>query len=144
MPDSDTGSADGREAGAGADRDTGSAAGSPDLAEETRRVVTAVQDWMRRAADRGNAEVGRPASGAHTGSDCDWCPICQFAAVVRSEHPELVEKVGEAGAAVAGALKAIVDAAMAHAPDPRPASRGAADRPRPRPRAERIDLDGEQ
>lgn len=104
---------------------------TPDLAEETRRIVGAVQDWMQRTVPE-----------SHGGPDCQWCPICQFAGVLRGERPEVADKLAVAGAAVAEALKSIVELATA------PPSRGggvpqpAHERPRPRPRVERIDLDG--
>jgi len=121
-----------------------------DLGEETRRVVSAVQDWMRRSAERraAAADPGRTAvdevtdHARHTGSDCDWCPICQFAAALRAEHPELAGKISEAGAAVASALRAIVDAAMAHVPVPAAEDTGP-ERRHPRPRVEHVDLDGD-
>ena len=112
----------------------------PDLAEEARRVASAVQDWVRRSGQQ---------QAQRTGSDCDWCPICQFAAVLRAEHPELADRIGEAAVAITGAVRAVVDAAVGHSGHAHPAA--AADgragagrqRPRPRPRVERIDLDGQ-
>ncbi len=102
---------------------------TPDLTEETRRIVGAVQAWMQRTIPE-----------AHGGPDCQWCPICQLAGVLRGERPDVAEKLAEAGTAIAGALKAVVDVA-AHAQDDVPAHQNPPERPRPRPRVERIDLD---
>lgn len=104
---------------------------TPDLVEETRRIVGAVQDWMQRTIPE-----------AHGGPDCQWCPICQFAGVLRGERPEVAEKLAVAGAAFADALKSIVDVAATHATAPAGTpQRAEGERPRPRPRVERIDLD---
>lgn len=86
---------------------------------EALKLVASLQDWARRAA----AET----PGEHTGPECQWCPLCQFVAVLRGDRPELTERVAEAGTALAGALRGLLDAAVgatdtaggAHrAPDP--------------------------
>ncbi len=82
--------------------------GAGDLGDETRKLLGAVQDWARRT-------MPAPPSG-HPGPECQWCPLCQAASVLRGEHPELTERAVEAGAAVVGALRALVEATGAHAP----------------------------
>jgi hypothetical protein len=104
-------------------------AGAP-FAAEALRIVASVQDWARRSFPEGN-----PAPDGHSGSECQWCPLCQFVAVLRGERPEVTERVADAGAAVAGALRAVFDAAGSGT------ARNAPDRPPP-PRVQRIDLDG--
>jgi hypothetical protein len=103
-----------------------------DVGDEARRVMAAVQDWARRT-------FPEPPSG-HGGPECQWCPLCQFASVLRGERPELSEKVAEAGAALANAFKAIVDSAVAQGQSRAGTGEGAATRPTPVPRVQRIDL----
>lgn len=97
------------------------------FAAEALRIVTSVQDWARRSFPDGAAD-------GHTGPECQWCPLCQFVAVLRGDRPEVTERVAEAGAAVAGALRALLDAGSN-----RPAQPGDE---APGPRVQRIDLDG--
>jgi len=99
----------------------------PDLAAEITKVVTAVQEWARKALPE--------TSIGHGGPECQWCPICQFVNVVRGESPEVGERVAEAGAALAAAVRALADAAVART------QREPGERPRPTPRVQRIDLD---
>ena len=101
------------------------------LISEALRLVSSVQDWARRSC----GEAGE----RHTGSDCQWCPLCQFAAVLRGEHPEVTDRVAEAGTALAGALRALVEAASG--------ATGAAQHrqphPPPGPRVQKINLTDE-
>ena len=99
----------------------------PDLAAEIAKVVTAVQEWACKALPE--------SSIGHGGPECQWCPICQFVNVVRGESPEVAERVAEAGAAVAAAVRALADAAVSRT------QRQPGERPRPTPRVQRIDLD---
>jgi hypothetical protein len=114
---------------------------SPSLLDEVRRFVSGVQSWARAA-------MGEPHQ-PHAASTCEWCPLCQFADVVRGENPEVSDKIAQAGTAVVDALRAVMDAAAqqvsTHAPtanrptanspagDRTGSGRPAADRPRPRP-----------
>lgn len=77
------------------------------LTAEALKLVASLQDWARRAA-------ASPAAtpGEHTGPECQWCPLCQFVAVLRGDRPELTERVAEAGTALAGALRGLLDAAV--------------------------------
>ncbi len=107
------------DAGAGADAAAG---------DETRRLLDALQDWARRV-------LPEPPSG-HAGPECQWCPLCQVASVLRGEHPELTERMTEAGTAIAQAVRAVAESAAAHAPGAGDTARAGAagTRPRPRPR----------
>jgi hypothetical protein len=98
------------------------------LAEEALRLVSTVQDWARRSF---------PEPSEHTGSDCQWCPLCQFVAVLRGERPEVTERVAEAGTAVVAALRSLFDAASAAAP---PAGQHRHGDPPGEPRVQHIDL----
>jgi adenine-specific DNA glycosylase len=106
----------------------------PNLGDEVRRLLSGVQSWARGVMDE--------QQHVHTRT-CDWCPLCQFVDVVRRENPEVADKLAEAGAAVMGALRAVIDAASSRAPSPSPS---AAARPRPRPHppsVQHIALDDE-
>ena len=98
------------------------------LVGEAVRIFGVVQDWARQT-------FPAPADG-HGGPECQWCPLCQFAAVLRGERPEVTERVAEAGTALMTAMKAFVEAAATAAPTP------TKDRPRPGPgRVQKINLE---
>jgi hypothetical protein len=106
-----------------------------DLNSEAARLVSAVQEWARNAFAPAAAERHSPAA------ECvPWCPICQFAGILRGEHPEVTERLAEAGAALAGAMKALSDAALARAQADRPDAAGNG-RPSPAPRVQHIRID---
>jgi hypothetical protein len=104
---------------------------SEDLAQEVHRLLSAVQDWARRFPEDAAAHA------AATSECLPWCPICQFANVLRGEHPEVTERLTEAANALASAMKALADVALTRSqPETRRESR-----PRPAPRVEHIHLD---
>jgi hypothetical protein len=100
-----------------------------DLGAEVRRLLDAAQEWAKKL----------PAAPTdHPPGEClPWCPICQFAHLLRGEHPEVTDRVAEAAASIASAMKALADAALTRA---QPESSGRP-RPSPAPRVERITLD---
>ncbi|MCW2494378.1 hypothetical protein [Jatrophihabitans sp.] len=109
--------------------------GESPLVGEAVRLFGVVQDWARQT-------FPAPPSG-HGGPECQWCPLCQFASVLRGERPEVTERVAEAGTALMSAVKTFVEAAASAAPSGG-AHRGGTDGSRSRPRpghVERIDLD---
>ncbi|PZS33541.1 MAG: hypothetical protein DLM58_07575 [Pseudonocardiales bacterium] len=116
--------------------DEGGEHGNPaaPLIGEALRLVSSVQEWAQDWAHRGNGEPEQ----RHTGSDCQWCPLCQFAAVLRGEHPEITDRVAEAGTALVGALRAIVEAASGVA-----GTGGRAPHRPPGPRVQKINLNDE-
>jgi hypothetical protein len=99
----------------------------PSLIDELRKFLGGVQSWARNAMSEPQQQ--------HSVSTCDWCPLCQFADVVRGDNPDVSDKIAEAGAAVVSALRAVMEAAVQQAPAARPA-----DRPRPRPRPATPDV----
>jgi hypothetical protein len=114
------------------------------LAADALRVISGVQEWARQTFSELDAQAHADGHGATGGPECQWCPLCQFVAVLRGERPELTERVADAGTAIVTALRAALDAtARPSAPgqhradrEPRSGSSGAA------PRVQRIDLGG--
>lgn len=86
------------------------------LSDELARLFGAVSGWAR--------ENFPAPSGGISGTTCEWCPVCQFMAVLRGERPELTERVTETGAALLGALRTFAESNAPARPRPRP-------RPRP-------------
>ena len=113
---------------AGQPGDEAGAEAPPPLVGEAVRILGAVQDWARQT-------FPAPPDG-HGGPECQWCPLCQFAAVLRGERPEVTERVAEAGTALMSAMRAFVDAAASHPAQPRHRSGPPADGGR----VQRIDL----
>jgi hypothetical protein len=103
--------------------------GRTPLTDEAMRLLAAMQEWTRQTFPAGR--------DGHGGPECEWCPLCQFMAVLRGERPEVTERVAEAGAAVASAARALLDAAGSARPG------GPAPEPQP-PRVQRIDLGADQ
>lgn len=111
---------------------------------EPEPLLAALQQWAQKV-------LPAPPSG-HPGPECQWCPLCQLASVLRGEHPELTDRLAEAGVAVSTAVRALLDQAAARtpgrgsstpdlgssSPDATPSAR-----PQPRPRVQRIVLDDE-
>jgi hypothetical protein len=113
----------------GADDDRG--LGS--LAEEATRLLGAMQDWVGRT-------FSAEAQDGHR-RDCQWCPLCQCAAVLRGERPDLTDRVAEAGAALVVALRAVADAVSGTAPAaPSSAPQHRAPDQSSAPRVQRISL----
>ena len=70
------------------------------ILEEAAKLAAAVQEWAR-------TNLPEPTGDPH--SDCQWCPLCQFASVLRGERPEVNEKLAEAGNAIVGALRSLLE-----------------------------------
>jgi hypothetical protein len=107
-----------------------------ELGAEASKLVSAGQDWARSAF-----AAHPPAEPGVAATECvPWCPICQFAGILRGEHPEVAERLAEAGAALAGAMKSLSDAALTRA---QAAQRDGSKpgRPKPAPRVQHIRLD---
>jgi hypothetical protein len=106
------------------------------LAADALRLIGSAQEWARQTFSEVDAQAH---AERHAGPECQWCPLCQFVAVLRGERPELTEKVAEAGTALLTVLRSALDAAASASP----AGQHRAD-PGPRaPRVQRIDLGGD-
>src|SRR5947209_19854076 len=75
-----------------------------DWIEQGRRLL----ETLRNSADT--------ADGEH-GSDCRWCPVCQAAAVVRGERPEVTAALADVLATAATALRTFAEAGVS-TPEP--------------------------
>jgi hypothetical protein len=98
-----------------------------ETSEELARLLAGAQEWARR--NLGPEDGHFAAAGS-----CQWCPLCQFVAVLRGDRPELTAQVVEAGAALILALHGLVDA-LGGAGRPAPDSAAASSR------VQHIDLD---
>ena len=75
-------------------------------------------DWIeqgRRLLETLRSTTEAP-DGEH-GSDCRWCPVCQAAAVVRGERPEVTAALADVLASAATALRTFAEAGRS-APEP--------------------------
>jgi hypothetical protein len=75
---------------------------STDWVDQARRVLDALRGSV--------GETPEPDGSPH-GSDCGWCPICQVAAVVRGERPEVTAALADVLTATATALRTFAAAA---------------------------------
>jgi hypothetical protein len=73
------------------------------LAEEAARLVEAISEWARGAADG----LSMPAPGA--GPECQVCPFCQLLALVRRTQPETFGHLADASASMVAALRTVVE-----------------------------------
>jgi hypothetical protein len=76
--------------------------------------MTAATDWLdqaRRLLDAFVQGQAAPAAGGSTrhGADCAWCPLCQAAAVVRGERPEVTAALADVLTATATALRSFAE-----------------------------------
>ena len=75
-------------------------------------------DWIeqgRRLLETFRNATETPA-GDH-GSDCRWCPVCQAAAVVRGERPEVTAALADVLTTAAAALRTFAESGAA-GPEP--------------------------
>jgi len=68
-----------------------------DWIEQGRRLL----ETLRGGVDAAPAD----ADGAEHSSDCRWCPVCQVAAVVRGERPEVTAALADVLTTAATALR---------------------------------------
>ena len=72
-----------------------------DWAESARRLLDVLRPPSGDAAAPGVGGEQRPAHGA----DCRWCPVCQTAAVLRGERPEVTAALADVLATTASVLR---------------------------------------
>jgi hypothetical protein len=107
--------------------------------------MTAASDWLdqaRRLLDvvvQGQAAPAAEKGAAH-GGDCTWCPLCQAAAVVRGDRPDVTAALADVLTATATALRTFAESG--HAAAPTTARSGADDEPdaEPPPVVQRIEI----
>jgi hypothetical protein len=83
--------------------------------------MTAASDWLDQARRLLDVFVqGQTApvaeGGASHGTDCTWCPLCQAAAVVRGERPEVTAALADVLTATATALRTFAESAQPGGP----------------------------
>ena len=101
---------------------------APDWVEQARRLVTGLGQTLGAAL---REEDGADAHSA----DCRWCPVCQVAAVVRGERPEVTDALADVLTAAAAALRTVSERAPAPAPAPAPEAEAEAEAEEPAPPA---------
>jgi hypothetical protein len=102
-------------------------------------------DWIDQARgllDMIKQGVASPSDGTEHGGDCRWCPVCQAAAVVRGERPEVTAALADVLTSAAAALRTLAETDRPAAPQPegKPTQRrgdGLADPP---PVVQRIEI----
>jgi hypothetical protein len=100
---------------------------APDWVEQARRLVTGLGQTLGAALREGDGGDAHP-------SDCRWCPVCQVAAVVRGERPEVTDALADVLTAAAAALRTVSERASAPAPEAEseePAPEAQAEEPAP-------------
>jgi hypothetical protein len=83
---------------------------APDWVEQARLLVTGLGQTL------GAALREEDGAAAHS-ADCRWCPVCQVAAVVRGERPEVTDALADVLTAAAAALRTVSERASAPAPE---------------------------
>ena len=71
-------------------------------------------DWIDQARgllDMFVQRAANPSDEQAHGNDCRWCPLCQAAAVLRGERPEVTAAIADVLSATATALRAFAEAA---------------------------------
>ena len=98
-----------------------------------RGAVGGLLDLLTQAA-------AAPEGDVH-GSDCRWCPVCQAAAVLRGDRPEVTAALADVLAAAATALRAVSEADRSQPRPPADEPAGPADAPEePPPAVQRIEI----
>jgi hypothetical protein len=101
-----------------------------DWIEQGRRLL----ETLRSGVDAAPAD----ADGAEHSSDCRWCPVCQVAAVVRGERPEVAEALADVLTAAATALRTV--AAAGRTDEPVAEADTGAQEGQPPPPVQQIDI----
>ena len=110
--------------------------------------MTTGADWVDQArrlldafvAGSAATPADQPAGGGRShGSDCSWCPLCQAAAVVRGERPEVTAALADVLTAAATALRTLAESAQPAEPS-QPASTDDGPEAEPPPAVQRIEI----
>jgi hypothetical protein len=113
----------------------------PDWLEQAQRLF----DALRAPAAPAPGAPADPSTEGHP-SDCRWCPICQSAAVLRGERPEVTEALADILSTTATALRTFAEAAQARssgtpdAAEPDDAAADDAEAGAPPPVVQRIEI----
>jgi hypothetical protein len=107
-----------------------------DWVDQARRLLDAFVQGSA-ASPNGPSQAG--SSGADAHADCSWCPLCQAAAVVRGERPEVTAALADVLTAAATALRTFAESAPPAEPDP-PAPAEDGPQAEPSPPVQRIEI----
>lgn len=112
-----------------------------DWVDQARRLLDAfVQSQPVSSAAPSDAPAASSAAAEeHRAADCSWCPLCQAAAVVRGERPEVTAALADVLTATASALRAFAASAQTGQPDP-PVHEDGAREAEPPPAVQRIEI----
>ena len=77
-----------------------------DWIDQARRLLDA---FVQGAAASPAATPRATGAHAHAHADCSWCPLCQAAAVVRGERPEVSAALADVLTATATALRTFAE-----------------------------------
>jgi hypothetical protein len=113
------------------------------VAEETAKLLSALQDWAKEAGHEHASAASHAASGLADsvmrindhighGPDCKFCPVCQVINVVRETSPEVKQHLAVAANSLLQAMQGML---ATQVPD---TARGRREAP-----VEKIDLDDE-
>ena len=80
--------------------------------------MTSGTDWIeqgRRLLETLRGGLADAAPDGEHSSDCRWCPVCQVAAVVRGERPEVTAALADVLTTAAAALRTFAESAAGDA-----------------------------
>lgn len=83
-----------------------------DWLQQAQRLFDALRTTGAPAPAAAADSSADPAGGGAHASDCSWCPVCQTAAVLRGERPEVTEALADILTTTATALRTFAEAAQ--------------------------------
>jgi hypothetical protein len=107
-----------------------------DWIDQARRLLDA---FVQGSAASPTVPPAAGESGAGTHADCSWCPLCQAAAVVRGERPEVTAALADVLTSTAAALRTFAESVQPPAADP-PAPAADGPQAEPPPPVQRIEI----
>jgi hypothetical protein len=108
-----------------------------DWLDSARRLLDAVRP-PTDATPEAQAQTGSEP-GAAPGADCRWCPVCQTAAIVRGERPDVTAALADVLATTASVLRDLAGEPDRSSAPPAGAGDADGDDPDPLP-VQRIDI----